>query len=135
MVKGSPLLFCHHFSESHCFSAGDKGQTQPAGASLGAAAGFCGADLHHRVLLEFSRCWFLQELTQSSFSRKSAATKPASHCSTTGYQRHRASVLLSDLKKKKKTTAKLASSLWALLRYNADDSRPRVLSSSRSSSR
>lgn len=49
IVKGSPLLFCHHFSESHRFSAGDKGKIQPAGASLGAAAGFCGADLHHWI--------------------------------------------------------------------------------------
>lgn len=58
VVKGSPLLFCHHFCESHRFSAGDKGKIQPAGASLGAAAGFCGGDLHHWILLKFSRCLF-----------------------------------------------------------------------------
>lgn len=50
IVKGSPLLFWHHFSESHRFSAGDKGKIQPVGASLGAAADFCGAHCHHWIL-------------------------------------------------------------------------------------
>lgn len=101
IVKGSPLLFCHHLSESHSFSAGDKGEIQPAGASLWAAAGFCGADLHHWVLFEVSRCLSPQELMQPGFSHKSTATKPASHCFTTGYQRCRASVQLSDRRGKK----------------------------------
>lgn len=38
---------------------------------------------------------------QPGFSRKSTATKPASHCFTTGCQRRRASVQLSDRRGKK----------------------------------
>lgn len=77
---------------------------------------------------------------QPSLSCKSTAAKPASHCSTTGCQRHQASVQLSDKKKKqsegkkkkKKTKPnKLARSLRVLLQHNSDNSHPRALSAAR----
>jgi len=53
---------------------------------------------------------------QPSLSCKSTAAKPASHCSTTGCQRHQASVQLSDKKKKqsegKKKQKKQSPTSW-----------------------